>query len=589
MRRARRLLPALFVVLVVVAVWGAIQLPPDRLGDLRADGLWTLFYGANWHFVFSDQSYFDLMSAASPLRHTWSLAIEEQFYLVWPLLFVAALHLARGRVRVLVGLCLAGTVASLAVMGALFTEGDPSRAYYGTDARAHGLLIGALAAVALAWRPHALRTSGARLGPRTLLASTQGRAAQLVGLVGAVVMVVWFVVAEDRDAWLYPWGFLVFELAVVAVIVAIAASPVGIGRALSWPALCWVGAVSYGLYLWHWPVIVFVHEGTTGLDGWALFLLRAALILGATTASYYLLEQPIRRGRWLHGRTAWLAAPVAVVAVVGVILVQSRQASPPPDYLVADPTNVLAVGPSVPADTPPTATAPLDPTAPRPLGRVTLMGDSIAASLAPALGDYASSAGIVFGSAALPGCSMVTGLAAVGSEPIAWAAECETALPGFQEGLAARTGASTVVWMGTWETADRVVDGTSYEFGTPEADEVLLRLVDEAKARILRDSDAVLVLALQPPNAATSDLGAADAENVERMVHLNELLRRYAAANPADTRVVDLAAIVCPDGPPCPERVDDVTLRPRDGGHYSEEGGAWVAPILFEALSASVA
>jgi peptidoglycan/LPS O-acetylase OafA/YrhL len=584
-RRARRLLPALFLMLVVVAIWGAIVLPPDRLGGLRADALWTLFYGANWHFVFSEQSYFELMSAASPLRHTWSLAIEEQFYLVWPLLFIGAMSVVRGRVRVLVGLCVVGTVASLAVMGALFSDGDPSRAYYGTDSRAHGLLLGALVAVALAHRPHVLRLDRPGSGGRALLAVTGSRFGRVAGVVGAVVMTVLFVVAEDRDAWLYPWGFLAFELAVMAVILAIASTGSALVRGLSWPALCWVGAVSYGLYLWHWPVIVFVHEGNTGLDGWALFALRAAIIVGATTASYYLLEQPIRRGRWLHGRAALVTVPVAVVLVVGTIVVQTRGATAPPEFLVADPTTVLSVDPGV-------APATTDPDAPpAPIGPVTLMGDSIAASLAPALAAHASANGVTFTSAALPGCSMVTGLAAAGpaSEPIEWADECEQALPAFQEGLAAREGAAEVVWLSTWETADRWVDGTLYRFGTPEADEELVGLIDEAKGRILAGSDAVLVLALPPPNAATSDLGAADADNVDKMVHLGELLRSYAEAHPDDVRVLDLAAIVCPDGPPCPERQDDVTLRPRDGGHYSEAGGAWVAPRFFEALAATLA
>jgi peptidoglycan/LPS O-acetylase OafA/YrhL len=593
-RRARRLLPALCLMLVAVVVWGSIVLPADRLGGLRADSLWTLFYGANWHYVLSEQSYFELMSAASPLRHTWSLAIEEQFYLLWPLLFVGAMTVVRGRVRLLVALCVAGTVASLAVMAALFTEGDPSRAYYGTDARAHGLLLGALIAVALAHRPHVL-ARGSGPGGRLLVAATGGRAARAAGLVGASVMAVLFLVAEDRDAWLYPWGFLVFELAVVAVIVAIGSGPSALRAALSWSVLCWVGAVSYGLYLWHWPVIVFLHEGNTGLDGWSLFVLRAAVILGATTASYYLLEQPIRHGRWLHGRTALVAVPVGVALVVGTVLVQTRNAAAPPDYLVADPTSVLSVGeggPASPATGEGDEGVAGDPAAPpAAIGPVVLMGDSIAASLAPALATYAAEAGVSFSSAALPGCSMVTGLAAGGpaSEPIEWADECEQALPGFQDGLAARQGAAEVVWLSTWETADRWVDGTLYRFGTPEADEMLLQLIDEARERVLADSDALLVLAVPPPNAATSDLGAANADNVDRMVHLGDLLRTYASEHPGDVRVVDLSAIVCPDGPPCPEEQDGVTLRPRDGGHYSEDGGAWLAPRLFEALSASVA
>jgi peptidoglycan/LPS O-acetylase OafA/YrhL len=95
-RRARRLLPALFLVLIVISIWAALEVHSDELGTIRWDAIWTLFYGANWRFISSGQSYFDLFRNASPLRHTWSLAIEEQFYLVWPLVTFLCLRAARG-------------------------------------------------------------------------------------------------------------------------------------------------------------------------------------------------------------------------------------------------------------------------------------------------------------------------------------------------------------------------------------------------------------------------------------------------------------------------------------------------------------
>ena len=99
-RRAKRLLPALFLVLLAIGIWANLEASAIRLDSIRADMLWTLFYGANWHFIASGQSYFDLFSEASPLRHAWSLAIEEQFYLFWPLITFGAMKLGRGRPRV---------------------------------------------------------------------------------------------------------------------------------------------------------------------------------------------------------------------------------------------------------------------------------------------------------------------------------------------------------------------------------------------------------------------------------------------------------------------------------------------------------
>ena len=282
-RRAKRLLPALFLVLIAIGIWSNLEASPVRLGSIRADMLWTLFYGANWHFIRSGQSYFDLFSEASPLRHAWSLAIEEQFYLFWPLITFAAMRLGRGRPRVLAAVCVVGIAASCAVMVLAYDSSDPSRAYYGTDARASQLLVGALLAILLT-----------RWSPST---STQRRGVQALGLVGAAFTLWAFTSTTDTDTWLYHGGFLLFAVATAFMIVAIVqptTSPVG--RVLSLRPVRWVGMISYGLYLWHWPIQVAVSEPRTGLSGWGLALVRLALTFGIATASYYVVERPIRRG-----------------------------------------------------------------------------------------------------------------------------------------------------------------------------------------------------------------------------------------------------------------------------------------------------
>jgi peptidoglycan/LPS O-acetylase OafA/YrhL len=148
-RRARRLLPALLLLILAVAIFAWIEVPTDELGRLRGDGIAGLFYVANWRFVASGQSYFDLFTSPSPFRHLWSLAIEEQFYLVWPLVTLACLRLARGRLRLLATVAAVGVVGSAVVMAILYEADDPSRAYYGTDAHAHPILVGVLLALIL--------------------------------------------------------------------------------------------------------------------------------------------------------------------------------------------------------------------------------------------------------------------------------------------------------------------------------------------------------------------------------------------------------------------------------------------------------
>ena len=196
--------------LLAVAVYAAIEVPADELSELRCDGLATLFYGANWRLVFSGESYFDLFSNPSPFRHAWSLAIEEQFYIVWPLVTFGCLRLARGRTWVLAGVCVGGTALSMLAMAALYEPGgDPSRAYYGTDARAHALLIGVGLAVILSrWSP---RRDRARV------------ATQVAASAGALYMLFAFTRVQDTDAWMYRGGYAVFHVAVAVVIVAIVA------------------------------------------------------------------------------------------------------------------------------------------------------------------------------------------------------------------------------------------------------------------------------------------------------------------------------------------------------------------------------
>src|SRR3984957_11606654 len=332
-RRARRLLPALFLVVAALGLYlilnahfggpGANGL--IDLAGLRGDAIATLLYVNNWHLIFAHQSYFAQFSTPSPLQHTWSLAIEEQFYLVWPpLLLVLLRYGRRGWRGVGVTVTVALGVGSSVLMAVLFHPGvDPSRIYYGTDTRLFDLMAGATIAFLAAARPQ----------PKAPARRTLHR----VGPAAAVVLAVFWVRAGTPGGlptdFMFKGGFLLCAvLAALVVADARLIEPGWFARGLAWRPLHFIGTISYGIYLWHWPVIVYLNGARTGLSTWPLNLLRIAVTLAVSTASYYLVERPIRLAKLRGGVRLW--APVAGVVTAVAIIVATFPA-------IADPSSVV--------------------------------------------------------------------------------------------------------------------------------------------------------------------------------------------------------------------------------------------------------
>ena len=281
-RRARRLLPALAVVLVTVTAAVAV-IEPGQLGALRPALLAAVSYSSNWWQALQHQSYFAGFGPPPPLRHLWSLAIEEQFYLVWPLILIATLRTCQRR-WLRAAVALAGGALSAVAMAAIYVPGgDPSRVYYGTDTRASALFIGA--ALAFAWPLRQLRAA-----PRQ-----QARRADAAGLTGIAVLVWVMSRYSGGDGALYPAGLLIAALGAGGLVVA-AASPGVIAGLLSWAPLRWAGVRSYGIYLWHWPVIA-IAAAITGPRPGAPWLraAEAATAITLAAASWKWIEQPILR------------------------------------------------------------------------------------------------------------------------------------------------------------------------------------------------------------------------------------------------------------------------------------------------------
>lgn len=283
-RRARRLLPALFIMLAVVISWVTL-FKPGEIASLRGDALAAALYFSNWWYVFHHVSYFAKFGPPSPLTHLWSLAVEEQFYLVWPLMLAFGLRFVRKK-SILIPITIALAAASALAMALIYQPGtDPSRVYYGTDTRAFGLLIGAV--LALAWPSRKAQQNG-RPAPWGL---------DLIGFAGlaGVLWMVWQ--TNEYQTFLYRGGLVVLSLATAAAVAAVVHPASRLGKILGWGPLRWIGVRSYGIYLWHYPVIVLT---SPTVNTGAFDPLRAGLQVGASIVlaalSWHFIEEPIRQG-----------------------------------------------------------------------------------------------------------------------------------------------------------------------------------------------------------------------------------------------------------------------------------------------------
>ncbi len=385
LRRARRLLPALFLVLACVSLFTVIFLP-DEIRSLRGDVVAALGYVTNWWQIFQHQSYIASQGRPPLLRHLWSLAVEEQFYLLWPLVLFGMLKLWNGRrAPMLIATCV-GIVASFTTMIVLalphdFAIAEPSRVYFGSDTRIFTMLVGA--ALAMVWSPW-------RLSPRI---PREGRVVlDAVGGTALALLVITFATAHFQSNVLFRGGFLGVAV-LAAVVIATAVHPASrIGTViLAQQPLRWIGERSYGIYLWHWPIFMITRPSQDiSLTGPANLVLRLALTLAAAELSYRFVEEPIRHGgvgRWfvslrratgedrtfMWQRTVALGGAVIIagsLTMVGLASGQPARIQSGLQFLNSPASNTATS--TTPPGTPTTA-----PIVPAPPPQVTAVGDSV--------------------------------------------------------------------------------------------------------------------------------------------------------------------------------------------------------------------
>ena len=327
--RARRLLPALFLMLIVVMAWVTV-IGPHQPGDFRMAELSAVGYFNNWWLILHNVSYFARFAPPSPLNHLWSLSVEEQFYIFWPFLLMAALHFvpeakrkAGPRPR-LAAFALLAALCSGILMAVLYHPSlDPSRVYYGTDTRALELLVGA--ALAMVWPSRRLTSRVTPQARRTIDAA---------GLAGLIVIGLMFWRSNEFSPFLYRGGFALLALGTALSVAAFAHPASRLGPIVGCKPMQWIGERSYGIYLWTLPIIVLTSP--QGVHGPNLLraILQVAAIMVVAELSWRYVENPIRHGalgrlwkRWKAGelrqarvpREGWALAGCAAVVVLAAI------------------------------------------------------------------------------------------------------------------------------------------------------------------------------------------------------------------------------------------------------------------------------
>jgi peptidoglycan/LPS O-acetylase OafA/YrhL len=585
-RRFRRLLPAALITLVLVVALAISSSEQSLLENLRGDILASLGYVANWRFVLNGDLYGAGFEQPSPVLHFWSLAIEEQFYIV---VAIAAVLLARHSTRRRTwGIVFGGAaLASMAATLVLFDPRDTNRVYFGSDTRALELLAGVLLAVVAGFAV-----------PRWLAGRPWRHA---VGGFTLTLLVAAFVLVETGHTWLYRGGFWLVALGSVALIVA-AVDDGPLARGLSWRPLAALGLISYGVYLYHWPLFAWLSPERTGLDGVPLAAVRIGATLALAIASFVLVERPIRQGTFaIPARPVIATATAVAVAAVAIAgaswlggqadsravaasspslqlntAITAPPVSAPPGVGAASDAGEMAaaVGP----DTAASATAPTEPDAPPrpPLQRVLFLGDSLMHQSFPTIRDRLATVDVDARAIGGPGQHLMT-------DNGVWLGELEVALRDYEPDLVVLE--ACCGWGSPWMTESyRAPDGRTIKPDTPDSWQEWERLA-AAATDLARADGRPVAWVLAPPAQTNGYYGPIEG----RIGLVNSLYQRLVSCRPG-TGVIDWRVMSGPDGGFAWELRDSegspVRIRSDDGLHFTSPGQAAVADLTRDAVLA---
>jgi len=573
LRRARRLLPALLVVLAVVTLYVRFVATPGLYPEFRMSALSALFYFSNWWQIAASSNYFAVTGAVSPLTHTWSLAVEEQFYLVWPLIVLAVLHcsrtFARG-VRLVLVLSLAGVLSSAAAMALLFgPTANLTRLYFGTDTHAQSILLGSVLACTLTLVQ--MRRGAEGMAPAA--ASPAGRhVLTVLGIAGFAGTVALTYLLRGTSGFDYQGGFLLSAGSAAAIIVGAVCVPSGpVAKLLSLRPLLWIGTISYGAYLWHFPVYLYVDPARTGQTGLPLLALRFGSTVALAAASYYLIERPVMYGEFWRSLKAITPAMAFVGATVVVIV--AGTVAPEVAPVVAG-TTLTASEHGALARAGAFGKEPV---------RFMLVGDSMALTLAVGL-QVASVPryGVQFINRETLGCDLDNVPVIIADRVDQPVSDC-THWRTQWAGAVAQTRPDAVgMLLGRWDICDHIYQGRVVHVGQPAWNAHLYGEINQAVDTFAARGAKVVLFTMPDIDAADEAPGsAAYPENDQSRVNaFNGIVEDVAAHRPSTVTLIDLNKKLDPHGS-FQLSIDGIAVRWADGVHISKAGGEWLQPFIL--------